>query len=332
MIKNKLKLVIAICGIYATFLSWGLVQEPLNTRVWPNSGSKFTGPCFIAICQGLMATLVGFIYLSSKKTDYGGLEFMEIKFKDIAVISLYQTLSAPVASYSLYYVDYLAYILAKSCKLIPIMLVHLLVYRSKIPKEKLVVGVLVSLGVTLFTFGTDGNGGYKPATGSSLYGFLILCLSLFLDGLTNASQDAMLKGPSQKKITGAHLMFALNLLIVVWNIGYLLVCDPNQWHSSIKQLTLDPQIWSYLLTYSICGAIGQCFIFFTLENYSSIVLTTVTVTRKMVSMLLSIFIYGHRVTLPQWMGIIIVFGGITWEAFLKSGKDVKRSNTKEKQT
>ena len=71
------------------------------------------------------------------------------------------------------------------------------------------------------------------------------------------------------------------------------------------------------LTYAACGALGQICIFFTLQRYGSLVLVMVTVTRKMFSMILSILVYGHHVTGTQWLGILIVFGGITSEALLK---------------
>ncbi|AGO13010.1 AaceriAFL154Cp [[Ashbya] aceris (nom. inval.)] len=309
----QLKLFIAVCGIYATFLTWSLAQEPLTTSVWPNSAARFSHSSFIVLCQALTAAVVGLFYLKAQRSDYGVREFMRRHWTDVAGISLTQALSAPAANHSLQYVDYVGYMLAKSCKLLPIMLVHVLVYRTPIGRDKALVGVLVSGGVALFTLG----GGDRKQGEASLYGLGMLMVSLFLDGLTNASQDRLLRRPASKKITGAHLMVALNAAIVLWNLAYLVLLDRSQWQGSLQQLHADPAILTYLLTYCACGALGQCFVFFTLEHYSSLVLATVTVTRKMVSMLLSIVVYGHSVRLVQWLGILVVFGGITWETVKK---------------
>lgn len=322
MSKGVLALATCAVGIYSSFLTWALVQEPLTTKIWPNSQHQFQAPNVVAAVQAAVAMIVGFGYLKWKKSGYGPLRFVLDNVRSLAMISLSQSCSGPLATYSLEYVDYLTYMLAKSCKMIPVLLVHLLLYRTSISKEKRLVAVLVSLGVTVFTFG--GSGDRQRTTGEddfSAHGYALLIISLFLDGVTNASQDKMLKDKSRrdasKPITGAHMMFALNMFIVLWNLGYLFVFNKSQVQMSRFMLSLDPEIWKYLLTYAICGALGQCFIFFTLEQYGSLVLITITVTRKMISMVLSIFVFHKKVMALQWIGISIVFGGITWEAMAK---------------
>ena len=49
-----------------------------------------------------------------------------------------------------------------------------------------------------------------------------------------------------------------------------------------------PEVGKDILAYAACGAIGQVFIFMTLSKFSSLVLVTVTVTRKMLSMIFSV--------------------------------------------
>lgn len=43
-------------------------------------------------------------------------------------------------------------------------------------------------------------------------------------------------------------------------------------------------------------------------------LVTVTVTRKMFTMILSVAAFGHRLSRMQWLGVGLVFGGIGVEA------------------
>ncbi|KAG0669273.1 UDP-galactose transporter [Maudiozyma exigua] len=326
------KLLICAIGIYASFFTWALVQEPLSTRIWPESNEQFQFPNIIAICQASIAMVVGYIYLSIRKTDYNVVALMRDHYKSLMMISFTQSTSTPLATYSLGQVDYLTYMLAKSCKMIPVLLVHLLLYRTPIEKQKKIVAILVSLGVTIFTIGGSNKKGKSSGkNNSSYYGFILLAASLFMDGLTNATQDTMLKTvnskkevknekeetsseKSSKKITGPHLMFSLNFCIILWNAVYLLLIDRKQVDRAASILKLDPEIFCYLALYAVCGAIGQCFIFYTLESFGSLQLIMITVTRKMISMLLSIIIFGKSVSLVQWSGIIIVFSGITWEA------------------
>jgi len=46
-------------------------------------------------------------------------------------------------------------------------------------------------------------------------------------------------------------------------------------------------------------------------------LVMITLTRKMFTMVLSVVVYDHRLTLGQWAGAGIVFGGISVEAWVK---------------
>lgn len=350
---NVYILPLCVIGIYTSFLTWALVQEPLNTKVWINSNEKFQCPNIIAVCQAAVAMTVGYIYLKWQKNKYDPLDLIKDHFKQLILISFTQSTSTPLATYALNYVDYLTYMLAKSCKMIPVLLIHLLIYRSYIDKEKKIVAMLVTLGVIIFTIGgnkrtkkisftnSDPNNIDQFNLGISpvWFGFVLLLTSLFLDGLTNATQDKLLKNGNKepkddvdknnsknhskvnnkgdKKITGAHLMFALNMFIILWNLPYLGIFHRTQFNKATTLIQLDPQIGLYLLAYSLCGAVGQCFIFFTLEKYGSLVLIMITVTRKMISMLLSIIVFNKKVNVIQWFGICIVFGGIFWEALNK---------------
>ncbi|QLQ81370.1 hypothetical protein HG537_0F01310 [Torulaspora globosa] len=330
--KSGIKFLFGASGIYASFVTWALVQEPLTTRVWPNSGERFRAPGVTALVQAVVAMLVGMGYMRWKRSGYGAVGLLKDYGKELAFISLMQSVSAPLAAFSLQYVDYLTYMLAKSCKMLPVLLVHLVIYRTPIQRGKKLVALVVTLGVTVFTLGGSQSKKLSRTGSSSVTGFGLLILSLFLDGMTNATQDEMLRNNREHQkvardttITGAHLMFALNLFMVLYNSFYLLVLDNAQLTQARILLAADPDISRYLITYAICGAVGQCFIFYTLEEYGSLVLVMITVTRKMISMLLSIAVFGKRVGVLQWLGIITVFGGISWEALSKRKTSQKKT-------
>lgn len=70
----------------------------------------------------------------------------------------------------------------------------------------------------------------------------------------------------------------------------------------------------------------------TLSTFSSVLLVTVTVTRKMFTMILSVVAFGHRLSEMQWLGVALVFGGIGVEARIarseKLAKEVAKRATK----
>merc|ERR1712125_254131 len=68
-----------------------------------------------------------------------------------------------------------------------------------------------------------------------------------------------------------------------------------------------------VVLFSVCSALGQGFIFFVISSFSPLVCSTVTTTRKVFSVLLSIFTRGHRLNSQGWLGIGMAFLGILGE-------------------
>lgn len=174
-------------------------------------------------------------------------------------------------------------------------------------------------------------------SGSSLYGIFLLSINLLLDGLTNTTQDHVFTSPkTYTRFTGPQMMVAQNLLCTVLTCVYLLAVPyisnstlhallpfpippstENELTSAIGFLSRHPDALKNVLGFAACGAVGQLFIFYTLSRFSSLLLVTVTVTRKMLTMLLSVFWFGHSLSPGQWLGISLVFGGIGAEAVVQ---------------
>lgn len=84
----------------------------------------------------------------------------------------------------------------------------------------------------------------------------------------------------------------------------------SELQSAISFMSRHPEALKHVLGFAACGAVGQVFIFYTLSKFSSLLLVTVTVTRKMLTMLLSVFWFGHALHPKQWVGVVLVFGGV----------------------
>jgi solute carrier family 35 (UDP-galactose transporter), member B1 len=48
-----------------------------------------------------------------------------------------------------------------------------------------------------------------------------------------------------------------------------------------------------------------------------VTIRTITLTRKLFTMFLSVMLYNHQLNFGQWLGATIVFAGISVEAFVK---------------
>ena len=68
----------------------------------------------------------------------------------------------------------------------------------------------------------------------------------------------------------------------------------------------------------------------TLSIFGSLLLVTVTVTRKMFTMIISVVWFGHVLTKGQYLGVGLVFGGIGIEAELGKREKAKKALEKKK--
>jgi len=100
---------------------------------------------------------------------------------------------------------------------------------------------------------------------------------------------------------------------------------PPALQSVISFIASHPTSLAPLLAYALLGGLGQLFIFETIQHFGSLTLVMVTVTRKLFTMLLSVIVFNHRLTLGQWAGVAVVFGGIGVEAGMKRREMLRRT-------
>lgn len=70
---------------------------------------------------------------------------------------------------------------------------------------------------------------------------------------------------------------------------------------------------------------------YTLSAFSSVLLVTVTVTRKMFTMILSILWFGHKISPMQLVGVGFVFGGIGAEGAIVRREKAQKAAAKKAQ-
>lgn len=345
--KQATVLLGCVLGLYGSFLSWSILQERINTKPYgynPATGQPdfYKSPLVINSVQALFASLVGCVYslMSTRASPWAiftdnSRQHASVYLKSLLVLSLTLSVSSPVAYQLLKHVDYLAFLLAKSCKLIPVILVHLVLYQTQFPFYKYVVAAAVTLGVVVFTFAhslrpekvsmNDGNTGL---------GLFQLVASMVLDGLTNSSQDQLFKWASsakpRTKLTGASLMCILNGFILAITLAYtVLFRFDSEIAYTYNFAKHYPLVLVHILQFGVLGALGQVFVFIILERFDSLILITATVTRKMISMMLSVLLFGHVLSRAQWGGVLLVFVGIGYEAWMGSVEKRQKSALQE---
>lgn len=65
---------------------------------------------------------------------------------------------------------------------------------------------------------------------------------------------------------------------------------------------------------------GQIFIFWTIREFDSLTLSTITTTRKFFTIVASVFFHGNVLAPWQWVAVGVVFSGLAIEV-LESERD-----------
>ncbi|RCI16342.1 hypothetical protein L249_2154 [Ophiocordyceps polyrhachis-furcata BCC 54312] len=340
------QLATSVAGIYGTFLTWAYLQEKLTTTGYGPTEERWRYPVFLNTVQSILAAIVGAGYLvltkgGSDKSIPAVIPSREM-LMPLLVVSVTSSLASPFGYASLGHIDYVTFLLAKSCKLLPVMFLHVTLFRRRYPRYKYLVVGAVTLGVAVFTlYSTRSSSSNKSDkrtswtddggdSSSLLWGLLLLTVNLLFDGLTNTTQDYIFR--AFRPYSGPQMMCANNIISSIVTTSYLVAgpffvaaVSPElasafgldgeaELGAALAFVGRHPSVCKDLLGFALCGAVGQVFIFYTLSTFSSVLLVTITVTRKMFTMILSVVAFGHRLSRMQWLGVALVFGGIGVEA------------------
>ncbi|CAG8546480.1 5884_t:CDS:1 [Ambispora leptoticha] len=329
---SLLKVLFCVTGIYVCFLTWGVLQERVSTTPYNKISNNdinesslkpkhFRHFIFLNTIQSFTASIVALCHLigtGNKSILKNNFKNPDLLFRYLQVAFL-QSVGSPFGYQSLKHIDYPTMILGKSCKLVPVMLMNVLLYRKRFPLYKYIVVFLITLGVSGFMLLQPISEKKRAggAASNSIYGILLLSVSLLVDGVTNATQDQIFH---KYKVTGQQMMLSMNLFGGSLMLGYLLIPWNSELGNAVNFCFEYPAVIKDIMLFSLCGALGQCFIFYALQNFGSFFLVTVTVTRKLFTMLLSVFWFNHQLSFGQWVAVACVFSGIALEAFVKQSE------------
>jgi UDP-galactose transporter B1 len=225
----------------------------------------------------------------------------QVSAKACTILALANGLSYPVAT------------LAKSGKMAPVMAGSLLLGgASYTTREYLQVASIIG-GTAIVSMGKK-----KGGTSSTAMGVAYIIFSLVLDGVTAGFQKRLKMETAKKGVKPKpyDFMFWTNLFMCLTAI--VIAVGLGEIQSGMAFCSANPEILTKIIKFSVCSAVGQSFIFYTIANFDPLVLSTVTTTRKIFSVLLSIFLKGHSLSVTGWSGIALACAGIISELGSKS--------------
>jgi UDP-galactose transporter B1 len=313
-------------------------EEHEHTSVHTLEEDKFKYAVFIVFLTCLVNTCFSYARVRCYNPEMVERGVFTLSFNDLIkyLLSSLCFVSGTIFSHSaLNYVTYPTQVLFKSCKLIPVMISTVIVARRTYRTSRYVAVLIISIGISIFMIDRMKTNESHHKSHSRIFlskeedlaydhsqfrtGIILLILSLLMDGITNGIQtivyNAMLA--KQKRNPNADSdIFMLNINFYATVISSIFcIAYKSEMLLSLKFLLTHKEIIWDLSILCICMAVGQMFIFRTITNYGPLVCSMLTTVRKFFTILFSVLVFHHNISIIQWIGVALVFSSLLYDIY-----------------
>ncbi|EPS68547.1 hypothetical protein M569_06222 [Genlisea aurea] len=326
-LRRVFVLVFCVAGIWAAYIYQGVLQETVSTKRFGPEKQRFEHLAFLNLAQSVVCLIWSYIMIKIWSNDGKSSSAPWWTYWSAGITN---TIGPAMGIEALKYISYPAQVLAKSSKMIPVMLMGTLVYGIRYTIPEYICTLLVAGGVSAFALSkTSSKTISKLAHPNAPLGYGLCALNLAFDGFTNATQDSITA--RYPKTNAWNIMLGMNIWGTIYNMIFMFGWPNAIGYSAVQFCRQHPEAAFDILLYCVCGAVGQNFIFLTISRFGSLTNTTITTTRKFVSILVSSLIGGNPLSKLQWGSVSMVFSGLSYQIFLK-WKKLKRTQKKRKST
>jgi adenosine 3'-phospho 5'-phosphosulfate transporter B2 len=319
------RLAVCILGIQVSYLLWGLMQERIMTKPY-ETGELFSSSKFLVFANRFLAFFVAWAAVRIGSMQPDAVPEKHTPLYQFSYSSVSNILSSVCQYEALKYVSFPTQVLAKSCKMVPVMLMGYVVNKKTYSVSEYVVAVLVTTGAALFKLNEKND---APVQNTEFVGILLIVGYMGTDSFTSNWQSKVFK---QYGVGSTEMMMYANAFSSGFTALGLLVT--MEILSVGAYLIANPSICVHMLIMAICSGIGQLFIFYTIKEYGPLVFATIQTVRQFLSVVLSIVFFAHPINAMEALGIAIVFlalGGQIGQKWINRKSKAKSDTRSEEQ-
>lgn len=304
------KFAMCFCGLQASYLTWGYMQELImTTKFTPTErvpSGKFPSAAFCVFSNRFLAVIVALISVRIRK----GAFFANNKAPLLAFTpcALSNTMSSWSQYASLKYVSFPVQTVFKSSKIIPVMIMGKILKGTTYPSGQYVEALFITIGVAIFSVLSKST---DKDTHTEMLGLVFLLCYICFDSFTSQWQDRVYRDYGRPNVDPYQMMLGVNMsAIIITTTGLIITGD---FPIVYEFISANPIALRYNIITAITSASGQLCIFYTIKEFGPIVFTIIMTTRQMFSICISAVIFGHTISIKAGAGAIMVFSVVFYQ-------------------
>ncbi|GAA6039819.1 hypothetical protein JCM8097_004238 [Rhodosporidiobolus ruineniae] len=333
---SRLSLVLHACGLITIYSLYGVLQEKImkSSTYGPNN-EHFTSSSLLIVFNRFFSVSVGLailLYKSRQQPEHGGF-VQRLKpaspYFAYASVAVFNFLSTSCQYQALRFVSYTTQSLAKTSKMVPVLVVGALVWKKKYAQREWVAGAVILAGCATYLFSTPPtpHGSHAAASAENansdllngLAGAFFLVGYLFFDGLVSTTQEKVFgKNPSSSDPFGPDSpvldqmvwtnVFACIIAVVM---SLASTATGGFWNNLELLLTSGPLLWD-VCVFSGASAIGLIILLNTIASFGALTSSLIMTIRQFLSILINAYSFGtfSQVSMLGWTGVFWVASGI----------------------
>jgi len=262
--KSAFKLLFAFCGLQASYLTWGYMQELIMTTHFEPTArvpdGKFPSAAFCVFSNRFLAVIVALIAVRTKHGSF--FSNNSAPLLAFTPCALSNTISSWSQYASLKYVSFPVQTVFKSSKIIPVMCMGKILKGTNYPYSQYAEALLITVGVAIFSVLSKESD--KGAGSTELLGLIFLLMYITSDSFTSQWQSRVYADYGKENVDPYQMMLGVNVnAIALTTAGLILSGDlPVVW----EFLLANPVCFRYNVITAITSASGQLCIFYTIKE------------------------------------------------------------------
>lgn len=294
-----------VCSIGFSALQEGVTRVP---------GFKFSGwmtlVTTMAYCFWALVEMVA----TTKKIEKKGSWLNYVILSTMTFGGMYST------NYALKFLNYATRIVAKSSKVIPVMLFSTVINGKKYNWKEWGAVLLLVVGISLFTLGDAAAvPSFNPI------GIVLITASLCIDAITSNFEEKVFFRVDNPSSHAEVLLFA-SLFGSLWSLAACVIS--GELGPAVAHSMANPTVVPSIIMFSTLGYASVSFILGMIKFFGATEAEIVKSMRKVLSIVISFVLFPKALNWKYIAGFITVVGSIGWTFQLKMEKNAAKAAAK----